>query len=107
VPSDRNVRRWNAWTPARHKAAAAELLARGLVVEDRRARAGRTLFLPGPWAHGKKPLPPMESWKAPLVGAQLSADGTAVRAFELFPGTLPELFTEAWRLVARGEGPTA
>jgi hypothetical protein len=49
----------------------------------------------------------MESWKAPLVGAQLSADGTAVRAFELFPGTLPELFTEAWRLVARGEGPTA
>ncbi|MGW0779067.1 hypothetical protein ACWD01_37020 [Streptomyces sp. NPDC002835] len=107
VPSDRNVRRWNAWTPARHKAAAAELLARGLVVEDRRARAGRTLFLPGPWAHGKKSLPPMESWKAPLVGAQLSADGTAVRAFELFPGTLPELFTEAWRLVARGEGPTA
>lgn len=107
VPSDRNVRRWNAWTPARHKAAAAELVARGLVVEDRRARAGRTLFLPGPWAHAKKPLPPMESWKAPLIGAQLSADGSEVRAFELLPGTLPELFTEAWRLVRRGEGPTA
>ncbi|MEW2630135.1 hypothetical protein AB0903_00315 [Streptomyces sp. NPDC048389] len=106
APSDRTVRRWNAWTPARHKAAAAELLSRGLVVEERRARAGRTLFLPGPWAHGKKPLPPMESWKAPLVGAQLSADGSTVRAFELLPGTLPELFTEAWRLVRRGEGPT-
>ncbi|MEU1671117.1 hypothetical protein ABZ752_03665 [Streptomyces roseifaciens] len=107
VPSDRNVRRWNAWTPARHKAAAAELLARGLVVEDRRARAGRTLFLPGPWAHAKKPLPPMEFWKAPLIGAGLSDDGSEVEAFDLLPGTLPELFTEAWRLVRAGEGPTA
>ncbi|WP_405669000.1 hypothetical protein OG379_40770 (plasmid) [Streptomyces sp. NBC_01166] len=107
VPSDRNVRRWNAWKPTRHKAASAELSARGLVVEDRRARAGRSLFLPGPWAHAKKPLPPMESWKAPLIGAQLSTDGTEVRDFELLPGTLPELFTEAWRLVRKGEGPTA
>ncbi|MFD9466813.1 hypothetical protein [Streptomyces sp. NPDC060027] len=107
APSDRSVRRWNAWTPARHKAAAAELVARGLVVEDRRARAGRTLFLPGPWAHAKKPLPPMETWKAPLIGARLSADGSEVRAFELLPGTLPELFTEAWRLVRGAQGPTA
>ncbi|MFK0256586.1 hypothetical protein [Streptomyces sp. NPDC090445] len=105
VPSDRNVRRWNAWTPARHKAAAAELLAHGLAVEDRRARAGRTLFLPGPWAHAKKPLPPMESWKAPLTGARLSAAGTEVRGIRLSPGTLPELFAEAWRLVRRGQGP--
>ncbi|MEV5433806.1 hypothetical protein [Streptomyces sp. NPDC052701] len=107
APSDRDVRRWNAWTPARHKAAAAELVARGLVVQDRRARAGRTLFLPGPWAHAKKPLPPMETWKAPLIGARLSADGSQVRAFELLPGTLPELFAEAWQLVRNGQGPTA
>ncbi|MFJ8982810.1 hypothetical protein ACIRJ2_39470, partial [Streptomyces sp. NPDC102282] len=107
VPSDRNVRCWNAWRPIRHKAAAADLLARGLVVEDRRARAGRSLFLPGPWAHAKKPLPPMESWKAPLIGAQLSKDCSEVRDLGLLPGTLPELFTEAWRLVRRGEGPTA
>ncbi|WP_330455705.1 hypothetical protein OIB37_01765 [Streptomyces sp. NBC_00820] len=107
MPSDRNVRRWNAWTPARHKAAAAQLVARGLVLEDRRARAGRTLFLPGPWAHAKKPLPPMESWKASLLGAELSGDGSEVRSFELLPGTLPELFTEAWRLVREGEGPAA
>ncbi|WP_149824528.1 hypothetical protein [Streptomyces tailanensis] len=107
VPSDRNVRRWNAWTPARHKAAAAELVASGLVVEDRRARAGRTLFLPGPWARAKKPLPPMESWKAPLIGAQLSADRSEVRAFELLPGTLPELFAKAWHLVREGDRPMA
>ncbi|MFI8191568.1 hypothetical protein ACIF8T_22570 [Streptomyces sp. NPDC085946] len=107
VPSDRNVRRWNAWTPARHRAAAAELVARGLVVEDRRARAGRALFLPGPWAHARKPLPPMETWKAPLLAARLNPGGSEVTAFELLPGTLPELFTEAWRLVRDGKGPTA
>lgn len=107
APSDRNVRRWNAWTPARHKAAAAELVVLGLAVEDRRPRAGRTLFLPGPWAHAKKPLPPMECWKAPLIGARLSADGTEVVAFDLLPDTLPELFAQAWELVRGGKGPTA
>ncbi|MFD7551874.1 hypothetical protein [Streptomyces sp. NPDC059816] len=107
VPSDRKVRRWNAWTPTRHAKAAAELLAHDLVVEDRRPRAGRRLFLPGPWAHGKKPLPPMEAWKAPLIGARLSEDGSEVREFELLPGTLPELFAEVWRLVRAGAGPTA
>ncbi|MFE1289734.1 hypothetical protein [Streptomyces sp. NPDC058751] len=107
VPSDRNVRRWNAWGPARHKAAAAELVARALVVEDRRARAGRTLFLPGPWAHAKKPLPPMETWKAPLIGARLDFSGDGVRHFELLPDTLPALFAEAWRLVREAQGSKA
>lgn len=106
APSDRNVRRWNAWSPKHHKAAAEELTERALVVEDRRARAGRSLFLPGPWAHAKKPLPPMECWKAPLIGAQLQFSGDEVRTFELLPDTLPALFTEGWRLVRGGQGPT-
>ncbi|MFE1443336.1 hypothetical protein [Streptomyces sp. NPDC058739] len=107
VPSDRNVRRWNAWKPARHKAAEAALAAAGLVEEDRRARAGRTLFLPGPWATAKKPLLPMESWKASLLGARLNYDGSEVWDFELLPGTLPELFSRAWELVREGRGPAA
>ncbi|MFI9155184.1 hypothetical protein [Streptomyces sp. NPDC053367] len=105
LPSDRNIRRWNAWAPARHKAAAARLVARELVVEDRRPRAGRTLFLPGRWASAKKPLPPMEVWKAQLLQARLSYGEQEVRAFELWPGTLPELFTRAWELVREGQGP--
>ncbi|MFG2873521.1 hypothetical protein ACGFYU_00565 [Streptomyces sp. NPDC048337] len=48
-PTDRNVRRWNRWTPARHKAAQAGLSAAGAVETGRRARAGRTAFVPGPW----------------------------------------------------------
>ncbi|MFJ5775349.1 hypothetical protein [Streptomyces sp. NPDC093094] len=107
VPSDRNVRRWNAWTPARHRAAAARLTESGLVVEDRRARAGRTLFLPGPWARAKKPLPPMETWKAPLLAARLDAARSEVTSVGLLPDTLPELFARAWRSVRDGKGPAA
>ncbi|MER5716522.1 hypothetical protein [Streptomyces sp. NPDC002132] len=107
VPSDRNVRRWNGWTPARHRTAAAELASRGLAVEDRRARAGRSLFLPGPWARAKKPLPPMETWKAPVLGARLSPDGSEVREFDLLPGALPELFARVWELIRDGKGPVA
>jgi hypothetical protein len=44
------------------------LVARGLVAGDRRADAGRTLFLLGLWPHVKKALPPMETWKAPMIG---------------------------------------
>ncbi|MFF4218266.1 hypothetical protein [Streptomyces nondiastaticus] len=112
VPSDRNVRRWNGWAPARHRAAVGELVGRGLVVEDKRARAGRSVFLPGPWAHAAKPLPPMELWKASLLGAVLTGgDGVRtpaqVRAVPPLPGTLPELFAAAWQRVRNGEGPSA
>ncbi|MFF7725413.1 hypothetical protein [Streptomyces sp. NPDC008001] len=106
VPSDRNVRRWNGWSPARHREAVAALLGRGLVVEDKRARAGRGVFLPGPWAHAAKPLPPMECWKAPLLGAvPANRDGAQVTALAPLPGTLPELFAAAWRRILDGEGP--
>ncbi|WP_424893219.1 hypothetical protein [Streptomyces sp. XH2] len=112
VPSDRNVRRWNGWAPARHRKAVGELIGRGLVVEDKRARAGRSVFLPGPWAHAAKPLPPMECWKAPLLGAVLSGgDGVQaqaqVTALPPLPGTLPELFAAAWQRLRNGDGPSA
>ncbi|MEU9388370.1 hypothetical protein AB0D38_49055, partial [Streptomyces sp. NPDC048279] len=44
-PTDRNCARWTGWKPARTKKARAELAAAALVVEAKRPRAGRTLFL--------------------------------------------------------------
>ncbi|TGB13591.1 hypothetical protein [Streptomyces sp. MZ04] len=96
APTDRNIRRWNGWTPVRHKAAAAQLLDAELVVADRRPRAGRGVFLPGDWATAAKPHHPMETWKADLLGARLSSDREKVLTSPT-TGPLPELFAHAWQ----------
>ncbi|MEV0318589.1 hypothetical protein ACIBKX_10310 [Streptomyces sp. NPDC050658] len=95
APTDRSIRRWNSWTPARHKAAIAELLDASLVVADRRPRAGRGIFLPGDWATAAKPHHPMETWKADLLGARLSPHREKVLTTPA-TGPLPELFARAW-----------
>ncbi|MER7342983.1 hypothetical protein ABT403_34805 [Streptomyces sp. NPDC000075] len=105
-PTDRNVRRWNGWTPARHKKAVAALLELGLVVEDKRPRAGRGVFLPGPWVQAAKPLLPVERWKADLHGLVLRGEGTELAGVPLPPRTLPELFAAAWQRVEDKEGPS-
>lgn len=94
APTDRGVRRWNRWTPAHHKAVAAELVEASLVVADRRPRAGRGLFLPGDWVAADKPFHPMESWKAELLDVRVIA-GKA-RSVPV-AGPLPELFARAWQ----------
>ncbi|MGR4879468.1 hypothetical protein ACIPUC_08555 [Streptomyces sp. LARHCF249] len=96
-PTDRNVRRWNGWTPGRHKAARAELEAAGVIDTGKRARAGRTAFAPGGWTEFKAPHLPLET-------AKLSAHGVCGDASELrgpFIRLLPpvpphELFALAW-----------
>ncbi|MER7758649.1 hypothetical protein [Streptomyces sp. NPDC097619] len=101
-PTDRNVRRWNGWSPARHKAAQAELVAAGAVEPGRRARAGRGVFVPGPWSEPKAPHLPLES-------AKLGAYGLAPDSVEpeppflrlLSPVPPHELFTAAWRSAPR------
>ncbi|MFG3551398.1 hypothetical protein [Streptomyces sp. NPDC047725] len=107
APSDRNVRTWNGWKAARHQKAAAVLAERGLAVEDKRARAGRGLFLPGEWIHAGKPYQPMEAWKAALLGVRRSCNGRLENPLPLPTRTLPELFAEAWRLAEEGRGPSA
>lgn len=99
APSDRNIRRWNGWTAARHQKAGAVLVERGLVIEDKRARAGRQLFLPGEWIHAGKPYQPMEAWKAELLGVERSYNGRLENPLPLPTRTLPELFAHAWALV--------
>ncbi|QKG21445.1 hypothetical protein [Actinomadura verrucosospora] len=97
-PTDRNVRRWNGWTAARHKAAQAELVDRALVQQDKRARAGRTAFVPGEWTMLKAPELPIESAKLAAhlttVVRDKSVRGPFVRL--LPPHPLHEMFEAAW-----------
>ncbi|MER7489980.1 hypothetical protein ABTY20_29655 [Streptomyces sp. NPDC126497] len=97
-PTDRNRARWTGWKPARAKKARAELAATGLVVEAKRARAGRTLFLPCGWLDLKSPARPVEIWKRGLYPVHDRS-----HAVPLLP--VPELFTRAWDRVRAGDAP--
>ncbi|WP_223206202.1 hypothetical protein [Streptomyces xanthii] len=97
-PTDRNVARWTGWKPARLKKARAELAATDLVVEAKRARAGRALFLPGGWLALKSPALPVEAWKSGLY--PVPGDS---RAVPMLP--VPELFAVAWQRVRSGDVP--
>ncbi|MFF2555164.1 hypothetical protein ACFVUS_29465 [Nocardia sp. NPDC058058] len=96
APTDRNVRTWNRWKPARHRQAVAVLLAAGLVVEDTGRRAGRTIFLPGRWTA----KPGIEAWKRPLYLPvhQLNLSGPT----HPIPWVaMPALFDQAWQRALR------
>ncbi|MFK0013458.1 hypothetical protein [Streptomyces sp. NPDC091027] len=101
-PTDRNVRRWNGWTPARHKAAQAALEAAGAVETGRRARAGRTAFVPGPWTELKAPHLPLETAKLAAHGARMEGAEPAMPFLRLLsPVPVHELFARAWREASR------
>ncbi|MFJ5972380.1 hypothetical protein [Streptomyces sp. NPDC093060] len=97
-PTDRNCARWTGWKPARTKKARAELAATDLVVEAKRPRAGRSLFLPCGWRELKSPALPVEIWKEGLYPVLDHR-----RALPLLP--VPELFTRAWDRVRAGDAP--
>ncbi|MEV5343967.1 hypothetical protein AB0K93_36730, partial [Streptomyces sp. NPDC052676] len=97
-PTDRNCARWTGWKPARMRKARAELAATDLVVEAKRARAGRTLFLPCGWLDLRSPMLPVEVWKQGLYPV-----GPHARAVPLTP--VPELFRRAWDRVRAGDAP--
>ncbi|MFB7374146.1 hypothetical protein ACFC0D_30340 [Streptomyces sp. NPDC056222] len=106
APTDRNVRRWNGWSTKRLAEVRTELLATGAVVEAKRARAGRTVFLPGEWTELKAPHLPLETVK---LGAYEVRPlwGNAIRApFERILPTAPlhEMFTAAWERTVGGNG---
>lgn len=104
-PTDQNVRRWNGWTPGRHKAAQAELVNAGAVETGRRARAGRTAFVPGPWTDLKAPHLPLETAK---LGPHVASTGRSEPEMPflrlLSPVPPHELFAEAWRAARCGRG---
>ncbi|MEV4947833.1 hypothetical protein [Streptomyces sp. NPDC053755] len=97
-PTDRNCVRWTEWKPARIKRARAELAATDLVVEAKRSRAGRTLFLPCGWIERGAPGLPLETWKERLY----PVEGYA-RTLPHLP--VPALFAAAWARVRGGDAP--
>ncbi|MEV0413488.1 hypothetical protein AB0I68_22460 [Streptomyces sp. NPDC050448] len=105
APTDRNVRRWNGWSARQHGQARTELLGTGAVVEAKRARAGRTLFLPGEWTELKAPHLPLETAKLATHAVRPLWRGEIRSPFGRVLPTAPlhEMFTAAWERVC-GEG---
>ncbi len=95
APTDRSIRMWNGWKPARHRAAESALVDKGLVVRSKRGRVGRQVFLPGDWID----KPGIEAYKWELHGLDISY------ARKYFTGAsaprvpLPTLFHTARSLV--------
>ncbi|MCC9707753.1 DNA-binding protein [Streptomyces sp. MNU76] len=103
-PTDRMTARWTGWKPARLKAARAELSGGELVVEATRARAGRSLFLPGGWVDPKSPRLPLERWKLPLF-AGLMTDEDATFGVIVPSEPAAALYRRAWQRIQDGDAP--
>lgn len=106
-PTDKNVKTWNGWTPAQIKKLGKELIAKKLVQEGKRPRAGRVFFLPGGWESLKSPHLPIETWKLPLF--QMNRDNYD-RATPPLSRIIPlepvhTLFEKAWQRTQTGDVP--
>jgi hypothetical protein len=100
-PSTKQIRLWNGWSAATYKKAFAPLVEKGVLIEAKRARAGRSFFLDGPWLEFRSPHIPMEAWKVPMMPL-LASDQCQVR----YPISAPhELFEQAWTRWRSGDKP--
>ncbi|GAA2976896.1 hypothetical protein [Actinokineospora diospyrosa] len=99
-PTDANVARWTGWKPARLRKARTALAETDLVLTAKRARAGRSLFLPGGWLALPTPHVPLETWKAPMFGfTDIPTRVIAARE------PITDLFTRAWQRVLDDDAP--
>ncbi|GLW91025.1 hypothetical protein [Actinokineospora globicatena] len=99
-PTDANVARWTGWKPARLRKTRAALGETDLVLTAKRARAGRTLFLPGAWLALSTPHLPLEAWKASMYGFTENPP-LVITALE----PIADLFTRAWTRTREGDAP--
>ena len=104
-PTDANVESWNGWTRKQRRAAGTELLTKELVVEAKRSRAGRSLFLPGGWLEAGSPRLPMEVWKAPFFDLEHAAKVKPRRGVVAPTTPVAQLFADAWRRYRDGDVP--
>ncbi len=96
-PSKKNVMLWNGWKPARYDAAVSTLTKKKLVIEGKRERAGRDVFLPGAWEKKSRGLS-LEAYKVPIYD-RVSFDEPCVT---VAPKTL---FSRAFARWSSGEKP--
>lgn len=105
-PTSANVCAWNNWTAAQLKEASKELVGHKLVLEATRARAGRSIFLPGEWSDLKAPWLPIETWKlAHLVELDLDPRDLCPAGGPLVLRPFEDLFAAAWQRVLDGDVP--
>ncbi|HEV2634221.1 MAG TPA: hypothetical protein VGX23_03680 [Actinocrinis sp.] len=102
-PTDRNQAAWTGWNAARLAGAREQLAATDLVVAGTRSRAGRGLFLPGPWTELRAPFLPVEAWKLDALGIRADKHIPLGVARPVVP--VPEFFQAAWQRVRSGDGP--
>lgn len=108
APTDKRLQSLLDLKPARYKQLVATLLEKNLVLEAKRARAGRDVFLPGGWINIKSGVDlPLESWKLPLYQVTLDKEGTLHKPLgQILPmAPLHVLFERAWSRVEKGDGP--
>ena len=107
APMKAQIRKWNGWTAAAWTSAAKPLLDAYLVVTAQRTRAGRDLFLAGPWVDIDAPDLPVEAWKLPMYGARRAADGSVTMPLDRLLPLVPlhELFANAWARWQAGDRP--
>lgn len=107
-PTTANLKKWNDWSAAQITKAGKELLGKKLVLQAKRSRAGRNLFIPGGWEAFKLPHLPIESWKLPLFQVERSESLSRPnmplnRILPLQP--IPDLFQAAWKRTLDGDAP--
>ncbi|MBG0565802.1 hypothetical protein [Actinoplanes aureus] len=101
-PTDRNVHRWNGWSPAQIAELSAALLEKDLVVEATHAAAGRAYFVPGPWLE-RRFVPAFEAWKSVLYG--FTPDQDPPYRWTLVSRPVAEVFQHAAERVLTGDIP--
>ncbi|MBW2735442.1 MAG: hypothetical protein JRH20_23910, partial [Deltaproteobacteria bacterium] len=105
-PTDAMVCRFNGWNKKQLGTAGKELVEKKLVIEAKRAKAGRSLFIPSAWITKAQPKP-FESWKDGHLSL-LNDDGSGKERpfryfYELWPPHI--LYARVWERIQAGEGP--
>ncbi|RRD47355.1 hypothetical protein [Arachnia propionica] len=104
-PTDRNIGTWNGWKKTHRVKAAAPLVEKGLIIEAKRARAGRSYFLPGGWLEATTPHLPLEAWKAPFYDLEDIPKLEQHHDIVVPRVPLPQLFADAWHRHQDGDAP--